>query len=625
MGDEKDCICNAGYTGNYSYCTQCKPGWFKTGIGFEPCIECLPGTYSDRSSLFCQMCPGQSTSPIASSSEQDCQCGPGYTQNLDVPSSQLVCIACSAGKYKILFGSANCSTNPPNSSSDDAAVIFTCNAGYYVNKNRDGCAVCDIAYRISDEDVCNGSQYFDSQQCSCVSCPVHQVVKTKSRFVWNESLDHEGKIPGELLGAQSIEDCVCQPGFFSLCVSCPRPCDLCPRGTYNEEPGVTACFDCPQETNGTVVLTSEAGSDHISQCTCPPGYIVVDRDLLPEIRCSACEAGSNSSGIGSSVCTLCPIQKTSPVGSSVCNECRQGDVCVCNVGYTLNLGEGLLCIPCSQGTYKNSTGPQPCTPCQQFLRFQNLPGMTSCRLCTPTKRCPIGMYWQTCGSDYDGSCLPCNNPKPLNAEYIGPGSPLNNSVCPWKCKNGYELTTTNGLPVCKACPAGTFKGSQQSNCTKCPRYSTNLVSGQKACTRCLDGYYLSGFSNQGHAICLRCSTSHSTINSSGIRAGSYFSDACKCESGFFGCSWNCTECPSGTYKDHLSMHGDEDSECALDTCIDCPDGTYSIHSGQSSLSSCRNCDNTTLGSFYNRTGCECPPNYFFEVEHGKCTNASRSK
>jgi hypothetical protein len=63
----------------------------------------------------------------------------------------------------------------------------------------------------------------------------------------------------------------------------------------------------------------------------------------------------------SSLFKVCPTQTTSTAGSRECVECHKGDKCFCDVGYTLDTGEG--CIKCVQGKYKNAIGAQACTPC----------------------------------------------------------------------------------------------------------------------------------------------------------------------------------------------------------------------------------------------------------------------
>lgn len=88
------------------------------------------------------------------------------------------------------------------------------------------------------------------------------------------------------------------------------------------------------------------------------------------------------------------------------------------------------------------------------------------------------VYWKTCLAHQDGSCFPCFNLEPFNAAYSGPGFPLNTSMCPWKCANGFQLIVEK---ECKACPQGKFKGPTQSSCTTCPPFSTTLLEGEKLC------------------------------------------------------------------------------------------------------------------------------------------------
>ena len=44
-------------------------------------------------------------------------------------------------------------------------------------------------------------------------------------------------------------------------------CDACPIGTYKNVSGNMPCTQCPVNT-----ITKDAGSQHISDCHCLPGY-----------------------------------------------------------------------------------------------------------------------------------------------------------------------------------------------------------------------------------------------------------------------------------------------------------------------------------------------------------------
>ena len=65
-----------------SFCEVCIAGRYKSQVGNADCLECAAGTYLSEtgatSSSNCIACPGNSTSPIASTTEYDCFCNTGY-------------------------------------------------------------------------------------------------------------------------------------------------------------------------------------------------------------------------------------------------------------------------------------------------------------------------------------------------------------------------------------------------------------------------------------------------------------------------------------------------------------------------------------------------------------------
>ena len=54
----------------------CKPGYYSTNGGIEPCVECPMGTYQENAQQTqCSACPtGTNTASTGSTSQEDCLC-----------------------------------------------------------------------------------------------------------------------------------------------------------------------------------------------------------------------------------------------------------------------------------------------------------------------------------------------------------------------------------------------------------------------------------------------------------------------------------------------------------------------------------------------------------------------
>eukprot|EP00735_Rhodelphis_limneticus_P005155 TRINITY_DN16894_c0_g1::TRINITY_DN16894_c0_g1_i1::g.29593::m.29593 TRINITY_DN16894_c0_g1::TRINITY_DN16894_c0_g1_i1::g.29593 ORF type:complete len:603 (+),score=29.69,sp/Q6NZL8/SCUB1_MOUSE/33.33/3e-06,GCC2_GCC3/PF07699.8/0.0034,GCC2_GCC3/PF07699.8/4.5e-07,GCC2_GCC3/PF07699.8/2.6e+02,GCC2_GCC3/PF07699.8/8.9e+03,EGF_3/PF12947.2/0.015,EGF_3/PF12947.2/3.8e+02,EGF_3/PF12947.2/1.9e+02,EGF_3/PF12947.2/1,EGF_3/PF12947.2/5.2,EGF_3/PF12947.2/0.32,hEGF/PF12661.2/0.16,hEGF/PF12661.2/18,hEGF/PF12661.2/7.3,hEG len=106
------CSCNAGYTGNGSFCYACS---FNTSKPYEGNTECL-------------QCPAFSQHSVLSSiSLSDCECSPGYFL---VDGS---CQSCPLGHYKSTAGSEDCTiceNGTTQSTGSDSSDLCICDAGY---------------------------------------------------------------------------------------------------------------------------------------------------------------------------------------------------------------------------------------------------------------------------------------------------------------------------------------------------------------------------------------------------------------------------------------------------------------------------------------------------------------
>ncbi len=264
------------------------------------------------------------------------------------------------------------------------------------------------------------------------------------------------------LGATSLLDCVCLPGFTGIdggpCLACDAgtfkeaagsgsctlcapgsfslagafACTACSPGTYEPETGSAGCSStCPAFTS------SLPGGTTIANCTCAEGYT----GTYPDNPCAACEAGSHKPTQGSaacedcpagtfaaaasSVCTQCPASTYSAAAASACELCPQFKVspagsaseadCLCAAGYMQFFNGN--CFPCPAGLFTPEPGVAMCRPCEPGT-YASAQTSTACTLCpegtysaqmsSACENCPV-LSDPACGTRL--SC-PCHRPPP---------------------------------------------------------------------------------------------------------------------------------------------------------------------------------------------------------------------
>ena len=269
-----DCECVEGYEYIGGVCTECQPGFYKTGLGNGSCLPCEAGTYQNLPGQSeCNNCPDNMTSPIGSDSEDNCECVGGYEYIGGV------CTQCQAGFYKTRVGNSPC---------------LPCEAGKYkANIGVGTCAPCEA-----------GKYTANTGAGTCAPCEA-------GSFNENEGSDECQQCPDNMtspLGSVSDEECQCeegysgpdggpctkcQPGFYKTGVG-NGSCLPCEEGSFNENEGSGECQQCSDN------MTSPYGSDSEDDCVCDKGYEYIDRE------CRECPTGKYKNTIGNDdTCTPC--------------------------------------------------------------------------------------------------------------------------------------------------------------------------------------------------------------------------------------------------------------------------------------------------------------------------------
>jgi len=116
-----------------------------------------------------------------------------------------------------------------------------------------------------------------------------------------------------------------------------------------------------------------------TRCLCNIGYTGPD-----SCNCTACEAGKYKNVSGSTLCSSCARNSSSPVASI------DRSSCVCNAGYENKMGtscsgqhEELNCTACTRGKYK-AAGTGVCASCPE--NFTPISGSAASACVTGKKR-----------------------------------------------------------------------------------------------------------------------------------------------------------------------------------------------------------------------------------------------
>lgn len=238
--------------------------------------------------------------------------------------------------------------------------------------------------------------------------------------------------------------------------------------------------------------------------------------------------------------------------------------CTCNKGYTGS--DGVACLACRTGTFKEVNGSAPCSLCRGGTFSGDL-AQLSVAVC---RECPLHTHSREGSSEVD-ECV-------CNAGYTG----VDGADCSACLAGTYK--SGNGSAPCSDCAQGKYSNvtaaTSDATCVACPPHSY-AVQGSRNITDCVCN---GGYTGPDGGPCLAC------------RAGSFKkmlgSGPCEaCFPGKFSAKMggtNCSSCPPFSYSGARSVNA---SNCTcnmgyagFDSCIPCGAGKYSAKNG-----SCTQC------------------------------------
>ncbi|XP_053562764.1 signal peptide, CUB and EGF-like domain-containing protein 3 [Bombina bombina] len=189
---------------------------------------------------------------------------------------------------------------------------------------------------------CPSGTYYNCQMDQCQTCPQGTYQEKEGQLSCDLCPGSEGTGP---LGATNITLCTgnCPSGHFSA--DGFKPCQSCPRGTYQPESGRTYCFPC-----GGGLGTRQEGAITFQDCEtkvqCSPGHYY----NTSFHRCIRCAVGFYQPEFRQNFCIACPGNSSTDFdGSTSVTQCKNR-----HCGGELGDYTGFLESPNYPGNYPSS-------------------------------------------------------------------------------------------------------------------------------------------------------------------------------------------------------------------------------------------------------------------------------
>uniref|UniRef100_A0A673FS84 Signal peptide, CUB and EGF-like domain-containing protein 2 n=1 Tax=Sinocyclocheilus rhinocerous TaxID=307959 RepID=A0A673FS84_9TELE len=156
---------------------------------------------------------------------------------------------------------------------------------------------------------CLPGSYYHGEQERCAQCPPGTFQEREGQLACDlcPGGDRHGPV-----GARNITSCAgqCPPGYFSS--DGFKPCQPCPVGTYQPDPGRTLCFPC-----GGGLGTKREGASSFNDCEvkvlCSPGHYY----NTSVHRCIRCPHGTYQAEFRQNYCISCPGNTTTDFDGAI--------------------------------------------------------------------------------------------------------------------------------------------------------------------------------------------------------------------------------------------------------------------------------------------------------------------
>ena len=253
------------------------------GIPYECAAGKLGETFNpaEQASSSCSRpCPAGNYCPAASAVPIPCRMG---TYCSTASPYESPCMQGTWGSRMMLTSQEQCTTCAPG---------WWCQSG-----NRIACGVG--SYNPFP------SQY--SKQ-SCQQCPTFSTTNASAASSLSQCQCLAGfeRVDDDVLpgAASSSFSCYCDRGKGFIGSSTEGRCEICNYGTYKDSLSNDECSACPYEHS----TTASVGAGSIYDCLCEPGFYMWDNLLTGTRRCMDCPTGTNCSTLGVTLDSL-PLVK----------------------------------------------------------------------------------------------------------------------------------------------------------------------------------------------------------------------------------------------------------------------------------------------------------------------------
>lgn len=480
-------------------CQECPAGYY-SGVGASVCVACPIGQYAPstgladqtlfNSTLNCLACPRGS---LALSGSQTA------TNGTTLAIAATFCDSCPAGSYANVSNAAQACVMCPQHTyrnGDASPENNECKvtpAGYKLDLNVGATEIsqCPNGTFSFVQNVTVGASTripaADATVClTCADATYGGPNLYAPRPGMSKCLACKGGAIPSNATALGPDFCTgCDAGTFRNFYTAAATCSVCPAGSETGPSNRQSCITCRvgqfKPANGTVGIPSVR--DFCQEC--PKNTYM---DVLGATACNNCSKGYETQDTGNAECTPCSVGFFNPVDDA--QDCRPAPA-----GSYVDAAGAFFTTPCSIGTFNNETGQDSCLPCAPG-QYANTLGSKACKTCpsgtfsggqaSTCRACSAG-YFALAGSSECSPCRPgfyTNVTRSSTCSLCPMGSqcPSIAVSTPQLCRRGY-FANKDGQRTCTPCPVNTFVNTLgNTQCTPCAAgTNTRGLTGQTRC------------------------------------------------------------------------------------------------------------------------------------------------